>query len=277
MVDFSDRKAIERWFADIEPAERRSEVAVALAARAALRVISLLSARLSAWPPAKLAAESLLSLRAVAVAWTAAKYPAHGSELREAAYASVTAAGRAAAASVAAASVVDAAYDADATHFASGDAVAYAAVAHFASGEAVARAAAAHIATPVIAAAVDAAHDAADVDRAFVDLGRSGAELIGLPLWPKGAPNLAADDWQALKAALLGADEGWGVWTDWYEARLAGDADHPLNEALEIARATIPDEVWGQGPAVVNAEIKRLDRGTSEPATTPSGISIPGH
>jgi hypothetical protein len=64
--------------------------------------------------------------------------------------------------------------------------------------------------------------------------------------------------WQGLKAALLAANEGWEVWVDWYEARLAGDATHPPNEALEIARATIPDEIWQQGPAVVNAEIKRL-------------------
>ena len=61
-----------------------------------------------------------------------------------------------------------------------------------------------------------------------------------------------------LKSALLAADQGWEVWTDWYEARLAGDAARPPNEALEVARATIPDEIWKQGPAVVNAEIKRL-------------------
>jgi hypothetical protein len=61
-----------------------------------------------------------------------------------------------------------------------------------------------------------------------------------------------------LKAAVLAANQSWEVWTDWYEARLAGDAADPPNEALEVARATIPDEIWKQGPAVVNAEIKRL-------------------
>ena len=61
-----------------------------------------------------------------------------------------------------------------------------------------------------------------------------------------------------MKSALLAADQGWEVWTDWYEARLAGDAARPPNEALEVARATIPDEIWKQGPAAVNAEIKRL-------------------
>ncbi|WP_147262940.1 hypothetical protein [Roseiarcus fermentans] len=61
-----------------------------------------------------------------------------------------------------------------------------------------------------------------------------------------------------MKSVLLDANEGWDVWTDWYEARLDGDAGSPPNEALEIARATIPDDIWTQGPAVVNAEIKRL-------------------
>jgi hypothetical protein len=79
-----------------------------------------------------------------------------------------------------------------------------------------------------------------------------------LPLWPTGVPDWATEGWQILKTALLDAGEDWEVWTDWYEARLAGAAGHPPNEALEIARATIPDEIWKQGPAVVNAEIKRL-------------------
>jgi hypothetical protein len=64
--------------------------------------------------------------------------------------------------------------------------------------------------------------------------------------------------WGTLRAALLAADQGWEVWTEWYEARLVGDAAHPPNEALEIARATIPNEIWRHGPAAVNAEIKRL-------------------
>ena len=79
-----------------------------------------------------------------------------------------------------------------------------------------------------------------------------------MPLWPAGRPNWASESWRGLKSALLQADQGWEVWTDWYEARLAGDAARPPNEALEVARATIPSAIWQQGPAVVNAEIKRL-------------------
>jgi hypothetical protein len=35
---------------------------------------------------------------------------------------------------------------------------------------------------------------------------------------------------------LLAADEGWEVWTDWYEARLHG---RPFDKALEEARVLI--------------------------------------
>ena len=103
-----------------------------------------------------------------------------------------------------------------------------------------------------------AGYGVAESDASFAESGRSAAELAGLPLWPSGPPNRAFDYWRTLKAALLAANEGWEVWTDWYEARLAGDAGHSRNEALEIARAMIPDEIWKQGPAVVNAEIKRF-------------------
>lgn len=54
------------------------------------------------------------------------------------------------------------------------------------------------------------------------------------------------------------AGQHWEVWTDWYDARLAGDAARPPIEALEVARLKIADEIWRQGPAAVNAEIQRL-------------------
>src|SRR6202035_721998 len=117
------------------------------------------------------------------------------------------------------------------------------------------RALAAAAATIHTVAELHPAAAAADAD--LIDAGRSGSELMGFPLWPNRSPD-RTEVWGNLKAALLAADEGWKVWTDWYEARLAGDAGHPPNEALEIARATIPDEIWRLGPAVVNVEIKRL-------------------
>ncbi|MBD1545120.1 KAP family P-loop NTPase fold protein [Roseibium aggregatum] len=62
--------------------------------------------------------------------------------------------------------------------------------------------------------------------------------------------------WQELKAKLGILDEGWDVWTEWYEDRLAGKA--PEDEALAVAGATLPEPIWHQGPKLVNATIKEL-------------------
>ena len=237
MVEFKDREDIKRWLDQIEPAQRRREVAVALAARAALRVLPLLSRELTQGRRTHTEVLSdliLPCLRATALPWVAGKYPTHGNVLRTAADAAATAATAATAAYVAraAATAATAATADDAA-----DAAAYAA-------------------TAATAATADAA--TAD-DATLIDSGRSGAELAGAPLWPSGAtPDWLRDAWRALKATLLSADRDWQVWIDWYEARLAGDATHPPIEALEVARATIPDRIWRQGPAAVNAEIKQL-------------------
>src|SRR5262249_266680 len=74
-------------------------------------------------------------------------------------------------------------------------------------------------------------------------------------LWPGGMPVHLSEAWEALKSALLAADENWDVWIDWYEERLSG---RETDETLELARATIPDEFWEQGPQVLNGHIKRL-------------------
>ncbi|MGD0763882.1 MAG: hypothetical protein ABR929_11985 [Roseiarcus sp.] len=59
------------------------------------------------------------------------------------------------------------------------------------------------------------------------------------------------------------AGESWQFWLDWYEAILNGRSPWPaLNdkqrEDLTIAIALIDDKIWKQGPAVANAEVKRL-------------------
>ncbi len=50
-------------------------------------------------------------------------------------------------------------------------------------------------------------------------------------------------------------DEHWAVWIDWYEARLGGGE---LSEKDEIARVSLPNEAWAQGPGFANASISRL-------------------
>ena len=260
MVEFAKADDVKAWLVAIEPRERRREVAIALAARAALRVLPLLGRELRR---GKRTHDEILStfilppLRATALTWVAAKYPGRGHALGSAAFAVAfdafahteaddPAAHDAARATTAAFVTLEAA-----------DAAFAAADAAFAAVDAASFAAAPNDDAAIFAAAFADAADASN-DAALIDSGRSAAELAGIPLWPNGAPDWASDAWRTFKSDLLSADQNWEVWTDWYEARLIGDAAHPPNEALEVARATIPDEIWRQGPAVVNAEIKRL-------------------
>jgi len=46
------------------------------------------------------------------------------------------------------------------------------------------------------------------------------------------------------------------VWTGWYDGRLAGRASR--GEEFDLAVATLPDELWENGPAAVNHRIQEL-------------------
>jgi hypothetical protein len=273
MVDFSNREDIKRWLDGIEPAKRRREVAVAVAARAALRVVPLVDRVASARERqfATILSDFVLpSLRAIAVAWAAGQFASRGEELGLAAGKAVTALANATVESPVVSAACSAALAVVDQVSASAPAVATAFAASIASANATA------YSLNVIADNANAADAALAADAAFVDSGGSGAELVASPLWPDGAPDWATENWRTLKAALLAANEGWEIWTDWYEARLAGDAGHPPNEALEIARATIADEIWRQGPTVVNAEIKRLIEEQSAALGAPEGNASDG-
>jgi hypothetical protein len=147
----------------------------------------------------------------------------------------------------------------------------------FAALEVAARAAyAARRATDTAMAAVEGATASAAVggdfwsvlsdDATSIDEGTSASDVAGLRLWRRNEPieflglqvfpvGQPADLWHEMKRGLLATGQDWEVWTDWYEARLTGKR---TNKKLEIARATIPNETWEQGPAVVNAHIKDL-------------------
>lgn len=254
VVDFANHDEVKRWLNAIKPIEQQREVAVAMAARAALRVLPLLARELRRGARAEgdIQAHLILScLRAAALSWTAGRYPVRD-ELRRDAY--LFAAGHRA---------TDLAAD-DATYSqarAAGVVVTTEPlitidVAADAMGYAVS--ATDKAALTVAHTAVNATAEVLELDRARIDSGHSGAELAGLPLWPLRAAAWATDNWRTLKSALLAAGQDWEVWTDWYEARLAGDTASAPNEALEVARAMIPDAVWRKGPETANAEIRRL-------------------
>ena len=85
--------------------------------------------------------------------------------------------------------------------------------------------------------------------------------LSEMELWVTGIPVWAGRRWADLKDELP-KDEGWQVWTDWYEGRLVGRS---ADESLEFKRLTIPEKDWARGPSHVNAEINRLIEEKTDP------------
>jgi hypothetical protein len=233
-------------------------VTVALAARAALRVFPIMQmdkyegyARVLVLPV----------FRAAAISWATAKYPKNDSEIAraraEAAGAPYSAyailAGSSAFAALAAADVgADAAADA-----------------------ATAAEAAVRAASGVDASITDIATfwSVVSDDAMRVEEGVAASDIAGSPLWQRQRvhyPNQIGWQprvevvneqpfplralWQDLKAALIAAGHYWQVWTRWYDDRLAGRVK---DEECELAYVRIDDALWKQGPAIVNAEIKR--------------------
>ncbi len=280
LADFKNNDALRAWLRT-----QPREVSVALAARAALRVLPIL---LTAERKGYMRDVVLPVFRAAAVAWAAGKYPAHETELAAAAaaYAAYAAAAPAAADAYAAACAADAAYAAFAADAAyAADAAAYAAaVAAFAADAAYAAAAAAlavrgdaaHIVDATAfgfghlvsaaraAAAVSAAAagraagsffwSALSADATRLEDGATASVIAGSPLWPQGQPVRLRSLWKVLEAGLVAEKQDWQVWTVWYDDRLAG---RDREEKRELAYLRIADELWKQGPAIVNAEIAR--------------------
>jgi len=215
------------------------EIAVAIAARAALRTAPLagrtapLAGRLSrhqldGFSSLTKSTEFLLLTSSVfrcsALARVAGKYPIRGNDLRAAA--------------------AGAARAGDATDARSADAAADTAAA-------AARAADSPFAAREAARATDAiwAEIGSDVAARHDSL---GAPLSDLPLWSHGAPEWIGAAWATLQAALPG-DEDWDVWTRWCQERLQGGS---RGEAYELVYASVPEKIWDEGPAAANAWIK---------------------
>jgi hypothetical protein len=223
LVEIDNEKELLAWLL-----KQPGEVSVAFAARAALRVLPNVGEARGRLTRGDFFADIMLPVfRATGVAWVAAKYPTQATNLRNA--------------------YADAADAARPAVFAA----AYAAYAAANAANAAARATSA--ASAAFAAA--AFWPAVSVDVTCVEEGATASVIAGSPLWPKGQPDEIQALWQEMKAALDAEKQDWDVWTDWYEARLAGKRS---NQKLEIARAMISNEIWEEGPAKVNAEIKKL-------------------
>ena len=249
LPDIDDRESLEIWLKD-----QSREVAVLIAARAALRVAPLAVRTQPGLLQGLGTAVQLSNLtgaifRASASARAAAKYRDRANELRRAAFAT------GAAAAAAAALTTDDAYDRpdetdDTAASAANAAFAAAAADAFAATDvAVTRAAAA----AYFAAVANSAAIWSAVQTNVENIQARGAGATAdLPLWTNGGPAWANAEWIALKTALP-KDEDWEVWIDWYEERLRGGS---LDEDYELVFATVPQEEWDKGPAAANAWIK---------------------
>lgn len=180
------------------------------------------------------------AFRATAVSWAVAKYPAQAIEFSNAAFAAFT-------------------FTANQAHHAI--AAVFAALAASFTADATAKAAFA-AAGAVAGATVGAADEtlsraiwtAATLDALHVEQGETASVLAGSLLWPQGQPARLRSSWQEMKAALLAAGWDWQVWAFWYDDRLRG---HVQDEQHELAYVRTEAALWDQGPAIVNAEIRR--------------------
>jgi hypothetical protein len=255
LVDFKNYNEFEQWLAGKPP-----EVAIALAARTALRGLPIAPVFVRGSNRSNFA---LSVFRAASISWSAGRYPEQATKLADYAVAATDD-------GMWLILVGDSEY---------GNAAAYAAQVVTLGGSAGAAAFTADIAASYGAYSIDGSPSvvflrALSIDATYVDEGATASDIAGWRLWPEEPPPEIAEHWREMKRDLLASHDSvfgssrmpvplggtkrsrdWDVWTDWYEARLRGD---PAIAELEIARATIPNQTWKQGPAVVNAEIKRL-------------------
>lgn len=97
--------------------------------------------------------------------------------------------------------------------------------------------------------------EAAGADAASLNAGISTLRLAASPLWPSGCPAWVMQTWVSLRDDLFSLDEQWEVWTNWYEARLAGA---PYDQALERSRAIYAFENRPQTVILVNSALARV-------------------
>lgn len=231
------RRNLEQWL-HYQP----HEYASAIAARAGLRVASLLAERHQEYGPRDLrrSHQVLTGFRVLAAAWCAAKYPQR-TELR-------SAAGKAARARA---------------HFNAALHDPACACALAVIGPISATYAASAVAVVDIAArdygypgAEEDASAACATDADLLTEGVPPSTLIDRPIWHEGPPPAALQQWRSFKSWLGAPEENWEVWTEWYEARLYGDQAH---EALEQARVLEPAEKeWLAGAAIANSRLKQI-------------------
>lgn len=245
-INFSNPEARERWL-KTQPVD----VAMVMAARAALRPVPVLSiARGSTGSRLTRRRMILRVFRAVAAAWAVSAFPGKSDALTDAAREAVLGLG-----------------DVRATP--PERAAAYALAALLESNENIPARAATAVGYALDAAgekgqvAFDNMLAAIETDANLLSERFSAVTIATSQLWPSRPPDWVRESWEELKGALLAENEGWHVWSLWYEARLFGDV---LRQELEVARVLIADELWHREPRSLNARIQELIDENEAPA-----------
>ncbi len=242
----SSRDELLDWLKGLPP-EHRRWVTIAIAARAALRVVPFVARRASTKTADDIRRFLNLTFAvfsAGSLAWIAAKYPNHADTLRS--YDAAAGAGLRAAAPEAAA----AGKAADAVSFSKPDSLFGLQDLYISTAATSVEAAAYAVYKLGFTASVTWAAIARDAE--FVMSGGSGPRLASQPLWLKGAPDQHVEYWERLRKALPN-DGNWQVWIDWYNRRLEGVSDA---EEVELLFASIPERERRAGPTVANSWIK---------------------
>jgi hypothetical protein len=235
-LKISSREELQSWLESLPPKQRRW-VAVAIAARAVLRVAPLfaLSRPQANDTEGKRWFENLTfaAFFAVASAHVAARFAIRVNEL-------------------AAADIFASAFTA-AEKSTTAYAV-YAAASAAADAAASANVKAVYAAVNVAASTVRAV-DGADAlwltvsrDADFIASGGTAQALARKPLWPDGEHHWVMQHWKQLQDALP-RENDWQVWIDWYERRLMGLSD---SEEVELVFTTVPNQERDVGPAAAN-------------------------
>ncbi len=250
LLEIKDREEFDAWLR-----KQPREVAAAFAARAALRVLPMVSkARGIGYDFDQFFNITLAVFRATAIAWVRAKYPISGREFAAAAAATSYAASLAS--KVASEGFSYRGRVAPRPAPAATKAAFAASLAADTSTIDSALAAADHAVDAAFEAdAVDVFWSAVSFDATRVDEGAPTSAIVDMPLWPEGQPDPFRSLWQEMEEALLAANENWHVWINWYRHRRDGRV---REEESELAFVRVEEPLWDQGPAVVNAEIIRL-------------------
>lgn len=245
-IDFSNPDERERWL-QTQPIE----VAMIIAARAALRAVPVLSLTQGSTGSRLIRRRMILRVfRAVAAAWAVSAFPGRRDALTNAARKAVSGLG-----------------DVQAAPPERG--AAYALAALLESSEHIPVRAATAVSYALDAAgekghiAFDSMLSAIETDANLLRERVSAVTIATSQLWPSRPPDWVRESWEELKSSLIAENEGWHVWSLWYEARLFGDV---FRQELEVARVLVPDELWRQEPRILNMRIQELIDENASPA-----------